>query len=75
MATSIEIEVEPDEKCNGNCMCGGQEKPGAMQEPSKDALLAELKKLLAETGTNGLAERQMKIDELISKINEMSSGD
>jgi hypothetical protein len=40
-------------------------------EPSKDALLAELKALLAQTGTNGLADRQLKIDELISKISEL----
>ena len=33
--------------------------------------MAELKKLLSETGSNGLADRQMKIDELIGKINEL----
>jgi hypothetical protein len=38
---------------------------------SKDSLLAELKKLLAITSSNGLADRQMKIDELISKISEL----
>jgi hypothetical protein len=45
----------------------GGEKP----EESKDALLAELKKLLMVTGSNGLADRQMQIDELISKISEL----
>jgi hypothetical protein len=40
-------------------------------EPSKDALLTELKGLLGQTGSNGLADRQMKIDELIGKISEL----
>jgi len=38
---------------------------------SKDSLLAELKKLLGDSSSNGMAERQMKIDELISKISEL----
>jgi hypothetical protein len=67
MSTSIEIEVESEScDCCPDCKMGG-EKP----EESKDALLAELKKLLMVTGSNGLADRQMKIDELISKISEL----
>jgi len=68
MSTSIEIEVESAEKCD---KCGAEMGKGAMPEPNKDAMLAELKKLLAENGSNGLAERQMKIDELIGKIGEL----
>lgn len=75
MSVSVEIEVESEDKCNGNCMCGGQDKPGMAAEPSKDALLAELKTLLNNSTQNGQAERQMKIDELMSKISEMGSGD
>lgn len=69
MSTSIEIEVE-SEKCDccADCKMG---KAAAPAEPSKDQLLAELKKLLSETGTNGMADRQMKVDELISKISEL----
>jgi hypothetical protein len=44
---------------------------GMAAEPSKDALLAELKALLAKNDSNGQADRQMKIDELISQISEM----
>lgn len=69
MSTSIEIEVESEScDCCADCKMG---KGGVAAEPSKDAMLADLKKLLAETGSNGLAERQMKIDELISKISEL----
>ena len=46
-------------------------KGGEYAEPSKDALLAELKGLLSQTAASGQAERQMKIDELISKIGEL----
>jgi hypothetical protein len=66
MTTSVEIEVE-SEKCE---YCGA-DKAGAEIKPSKDAMLAELKGLLADSSSNGQAERQMKIDELISKINEL----
>lgn len=67
MSTSIEIEIESE-----SCDCCADCKM-APKEPveSKDSLLAELKKLLSETGSNGLADRQMKIDELISKISEL----
>jgi hypothetical protein len=69
MSTSIEIEVGSEScDCCEDCRMN---KGGVAVEPSKDAMLAELKALLAETGSNGLADRQMKIDELISKINEM----
>jgi hypothetical protein len=61
--SKVEIEVESGHECT----CGKYDKP----EMSKDVMLAELKSLLAENGSNGLAERQMKIDELISKISEL----
>lgn len=72
MTTSIEIEVESESEscdCCADCKMGS----GKMAKPveSKDSMLAELKKLLSETGSNGLADRQMKIDELIGKINEL----
>ena len=66
MSTSIEIEVEGD-KCE---KCGAEMGAKAPVE-SKDALLAELKKLLSDTSSNGRADRQLKIDELISKIGEL----
>jgi len=65
----IEIESESEEYCDccKDCKMGKPEGP----EESKDALLAELKGLLSQTGSNGLADRQMKIDELIAKIGEL----
>ncbi len=69
MSTSIEIEVESES--GGKCDKCGAEMGSAAPEESKDALLKQLKALLAETGSNGLADRQMKIDELISKISEL----
>ena len=64
----IEIEIESEESCDccKDCKMGSKEPV-----ESKGSLLAELKKLLSETGSNGLADRQMKIDELISKISEL----
>lgn len=70
--SDIEIEVKSGEKCS-HC---GQDMAGEMgPEKSKDELLAELKGLLNDSTPNGMAERQMKIDELMSKISEMGSGD
>lgn len=69
MSTSIEIEVE-SESCDC-CKDCKMNKGGEYAEPSKDALLAELKGLLSQTAASGQAERQMKIDELISKIGEL----
>lgn len=65
----VEIEIESESEscdCCADCKMGPS-KPAK----SKDELLAELKKLLMMTGTNGLAERQMKIDELISEIEDL----
>ncbi len=62
----ISIEIESGDKCE-HC---GQMKPEKPQS-SKDALLAELKGLLAKNDANGQADRQMKIDELIGKISEL----
>lgn len=71
MSTSIEIEV--DGCCECDCkMCGDMaDKP----TESKDALLAELKALLNDNRANGQADRQMKIDELMSKISDMGEED
>ena len=68
MSTSIEIEVESEScDCCADCKMG----KGAAAEPSKDQLLTELKGLLGQTAAAGQADRQMKIDELISKISEL----
>jgi hypothetical protein len=73
MSTSVEIEVESEDKC---ASCGQSMKGDAMApEKTKDQLLAELKALLNDSTQNGMAERQMKIDELMAKISEMGSGD
>jgi hypothetical protein len=64
----VEIEIESESE---SCDCCADCKMGSKPEESKDALLAELKKLLMVTGSNGLADRQMQIDELISKISEL----
>jgi hypothetical protein len=42
---------------------------------SKDALIAQLKTLLGDNRPNGQADRQLKIDELMSKISEMGKED
>ena len=68
MSVSVEIEVESEDCCP---KCGADMKGMASAEPSKDALLAELKALLAKSDANGQADRQLKIDELISKISEL----
>ena len=69
MSTSIEIEVESEScDCCADCKMG---KGAAVAEPSKDQLLTELKGLLSQTASAGQADRQMKIDELISKISEL----
>lgn len=62
----ISIEIETGDKCE-HC---GQMMPEAPEE-SKDALLKELKGLLAKSDANGQADRQMKIDDLIEKIGEL----
>jgi hypothetical protein len=64
---AVEIEIEAG--CGGDCMCGGAKKPMAAEQ-NKDQMIAELKGLLSENGSNGQAERQVKIDEVIKKINE-----
>lgn len=67
MSVSIEIEVESEDKC---ASCGQDMKAEGPVE-SKDALLAELKGLLNDNTPNGMADRQLKIDELMSKISEL----
>lgn len=71
MSTSIEIEVESEScDCCADCKMG-KGGAAAAAEPSKDALLTELKGLLSQTSSVGQADRQMKIDELIGKIGEL----
>lgn len=65
--SSVEIEIEAGEKC-ASC---GQDMKAEGPEVSKDAMLAELKTMLNDSTPNGMAERQMKIDELMSKISEL----
>jgi hypothetical protein len=67
MSTSVEIEVESEDKC---ASCGQDMKAEGPAE-SKDQMLAELKGLLNDSSANGMAERQMKIDELMSKISDL----
>jgi hypothetical protein len=68
MSVSIEIEVESEDCCSE---CGAPMRDKATAEPSKDAMLAELKAMLNDSSANGKADRQMKIDELMSKISEL----
>jgi hypothetical protein len=65
--SEVEIEIKSGEKC---ASCGYDMKAEGPAE-SKDSMLAELKSMLSDNSQNGMAERQMKIDELISKINEL----
>lgn len=66
--SEVEIEVTSGEKCShcGQDMAGGEMGPAE----SKDSMLAELKALLNDSTQNGMADRQMKIDELMAKISE-----
>ncbi len=70
--SKVEIEIESGKGCCEDCPC-----MKGMQSPmeSKDALLAELKALLADNRPNGQADRQLKIDELMSKISDMGKED
>lgn len=64
-----EVEIEVKSGCSGECMCGG-EKKSMPAEQTKDEMITELKSLLSENTQNGQAERQVKVDEIIKKINE-----
>lgn len=70
--SDVEIEVK-----SGKCeSCGHEMGMGSMPaEKSKDDMIAELKGLLSENTQNGQAERQVKIDEVIKKINEYGKED
>lgn len=70
--SKVEIEIESGKGCCEDCPCmNGMGKPAE----SKDALMAELKALLNDNRANGQADRQMKIDELMSKISDMGEED
>lgn len=67
----VEIEVESEGcDCCKDCKMG-QKGP----EKTKDALLAELKTLLNDNKPNGMAERMLKIDELMSQISDLGEKD
>lgn len=61
------VEIEVESGCCESCDCKMNDKP----MESKDALLKELKVLLANSNSTGMADRQMAIDELIGKISEL----
>lgn len=64
------VEIEVESGCCESCDCKMGDKAEKPME-SKDALLKELKALLGNNNSTGMADRQMKIDELISKISEL----
>lgn len=70
---SVEIEVEAEKE---TCDCCPDCKL-APKDPaeSKDALLAQLKTLLNNNSANGMADRMLKIDELMSKISDLGEKD
>jgi hypothetical protein len=87
MALSIEIKEESEDCCDCSCSsCGSGDTQDAMPgmaapagpaevEPTREELMAELKKLLGMQGTQGgmtQAERQILIDETISDLNELN---
>jgi hypothetical protein len=65
--SDVEIEITSGEKCS-HC---GQDMKAEGPEMSKESMLAELKTLLNDNTPNNMAERQGKIDELMSKISEL----
>ncbi len=69
---SVEIEVE-QECCNCCADCKYAEKPEPAE--SKDALLTQLKALLNNNSANGMADRMLKIDELMSQISDLGEKD
>lgn len=66
--SKVEIEIESEESCDCCKDCKMySEKP----QESKEGLLKELKALLANSNSTGMADRQVAIDELIGKIAEL----
>lgn len=61
------VEIEVESGCCESCDCKKMDMP----MESKDALLKQLKDLLGNSNSTGMADRQMAIDELISKISEL----
>ena len=71
MTTSIEIEVESEScDCCADCKMGSGKMADKPME-SKDALLKQLKGLLGNSNSTGMADRQLAIDALIEKIGEL----
>lgn len=79
MALSIEIKEESEDSCDccGNCKMGAMAMPATpMEKPkTKEELLAELKKLLSQQGTQGgttQEERQTLIDDVIDQLDDLA---
>jgi hypothetical protein len=71
MTTSIEIEVESEESCDCCADCKMGSGKATKPAESKDALLKQLKDLLGNSNSTGMADRQLAIDALIEKIGEL----
>lgn len=70
---AVEIEIESEgEACD--CCPDCKMAPKGPQK-TKDELLAELKALLNDSRPNGMAERMLKIDKLMSDISDMGESD
>lgn len=76
MALSIEIKEEEACDCCGNCKMGSMGAAAPMEKPkTREELLAELKKLLNQQGTQGgttQAERQVLIDDVIDQLDDLA---
>ena len=70
---SVEIEVEAEKETCDCCPDCKMAPKGPVE--SKDALLAKLKTLLNNNSANGMAERMLQIDELMSKIGSLGEKD
>lgn len=72
----VEIEVKSD-KPEGKCPHCGMDMGEEPMKPqkTKDQLIAELKTLLANTSSTGVAERWVQIDEKIAEINDLKEKD
>lgn len=67
--SDVEIEIESGKSHCEDCPCMKGDGGG-----SKESLMSELKMLLNDNRPNGQSERQSKIDEVMSKINDMKEG-
>lgn len=75
MALSIEIKEEESCDCCGNCKMGAMTAAPMEKPKTREELLAELKKLLGQQGTQGgttQAERQVLIDDVIDQLDDLA---